>query len=203
MSVNQGGGFVKSDPSQPQPNLQLYFNPISYLAQGKNRRLLSPDPFPAFILSFNPCRPTSRGLIQIRSANALVAPVIRANSLATHSDIADVLAGVHLLRALAATPPLAEFIESEMAPGVALQSDADLLQDFRKRAGTVFHPVGTCRMGPDPETSVVDATLRVYGVEGLRIIDASVFPSVTSGNTNAPTIMVAEKGAALVAQADG
>jgi len=203
MSVNQGGGFVKSDPSQPRPNLQLYFNPISYVAQGKNRRLLNPDPFAAFILSFNPCRPTSRGSIQIRSADPLVAPVIRANSLATDTDIADVLAGVHLLRRLAATPPLAGFIESEMAPGAALQSDAELLQDFRKRAGTVFHPVSTCRMGPDPESSVVDATLRVYGVDALRIVDASVFPTVTSGNTNAPTVMVAEKGAAFVVEADG
>jgi choline dehydrogenase len=203
MSVNQGGGFVKSDPSQSRPNLQLYFNPISYLAQGKSRRALNPDPFAAFILSFNPCRPTSRGHIEIRSANPFDAPAIYANSLATEKDVADVMAGVHLLRSLAASAPLSRFIESEMAPGVALQSDAELLEDFRKRAGTVFHPVGTCRMGPDPETSVVDASLRVYGVEGLRIIDASVFPTVTSGNINAPTIMVAEKGAASIALEEG
>ena len=150
-------------------------------------------------LSFNACRPTSRGHVEIRSANPLEAPAIQPNSLATAEDVADVVAGVHLLRSIAATAPLAHYIESEMLPGSAKQTDAQLLQDFRERAGTVFHPVSTCRMGPDPASAVVDATLRVYGVEGLRVIDASVFPTVTSGNTNAPTIMVAEKGAALIA----
>jgi choline dehydrogenase len=198
MSVNQGGGFVKSDPTQVRPNLQLYFNPISYVAQGKSRRLLQPDPFAAFILSFNPCRPTSRGHIQIRSADPFAAPAIHANSLTTDKDVAEVIAGVRLLRALAGTAPLSRYVESEMAPGIALQSDAELLEDFRKRAGTVFHPVGTCSMGPAPAKAVVDASLRVYGVAALRVIDASVFPTVTSGNTNAPTIMVAEKGAALI-----
>jgi choline dehydrogenase len=199
MSVNQAGAFIKSDPSQSRPNLQLYFNPISYTTQGLKRRQLKPDPFSAFLLSFNACRPTSRGHIEIRSANPFEAPSIHPNSLATEEDVADVVAGVRLLRTLAATAPLSNYIESEMLPGSAQQSDAQLLQDFRQRAGTVFHPVSTCRMGPDPGSAVVDASLRVYGVEALRIIDASVFPTVTSGNTNAPTIMVAEKGAALIA----
>jgi choline dehydrogenase len=198
MSVNQGGGFVKSDALQSRPNLQLYFNPISYTTQGPTRRLLNPDTFSAFILSFNACRPTSRGHIEIRSANPFDAPAIHPNSLATERDTAAVIAGARLLRAISATAPLSNFIESEMHPGIALQSDAELLQDFRERGWSVFHPVSTCRMGPDPATAVVDASLRVHGVEGLRIIDASVFPTVTSGNTNAPTIMVAEKGAALI-----
>jgi choline dehydrogenase len=203
MSVNQAGAFIKSDPARARPNLQLYFNPISYTAQGLKRRLLKPDPFSAFLLSFNTCRPTSRGHIEIRSANPLEAPAIHPNSLATEEDLADVITGTHLLRSIAATAPLSNYIESEMLPGVAKQTDAQLLQDFRERAGTVFHPVSTCRMGPDPASAVVDASLRVYGVEGLRVIDASVFPTVTSGNTNAPTIMVAEKGAALVAAEEG
>ena len=198
MSVNQGGGFVKSDALQSRPNLQLYFNPISYTTQGPTRRLLNPDTFSAFILSFNACRPTSRGHIEIRSANPFDAPAIHPNSLTTERDTAAVIAGARLLRAISATAPLSNFVESEMHPGIALQSDAELLQDFRERGWSVFHPVSTCRMGPDPATAVVDASLRVYGVEGLRIIDASVFPTVTSGNTNAPTIMVAEKGAALI-----
>jgi choline dehydrogenase len=199
MSVNQGGGFIRSNAMRVRPNLQLYFNPISYTAQGLKKRLLEPDPFSAFLLSFNACRPTSRGHVEIRSADPFDAPAIQPNSLATEEDVADVIAGMHLLRAIAATAPLSNYIESEMLPGIAKQTDAQLLQDFRERAGTVFHPVSTCRMGPDPATAVVDASLRVYGVEGLRVIDASVFPTVTSGNTNAPTIMVAEKGAALVA----
>jgi len=203
MSVNQGGGFVKSDHAQARPDLQLYFNPISYVAQGKTRRVLNPDPFAAFILAFNPCRPTSRGRIEIRSSNPFEPPAIHANSLATAKDVADVIAGAHLLRSLAATAPLSRYVEAEMFPGAAVQSDAELLEDFRRRAGTVFHPVSTCRMGPDPATAVVDASLRVYGVEALRIIDASVFPTITSGNTNAPTIMVAEKGAAFIAQEEG
>jgi len=203
MSVNQGGGFIRSEPTRARPNLQLYFNPISYTAQGLKKRLLEPDPFSAFLLSFNACRPTSRGHIEISSANPFDAPLIQPNSLATEEDVADVIAGAHLLRSIAATAPLSEYIESEMLPGVAKQTDAQLLEDFRQRAGTVFHPVSTCRMGPDPASAVVDASLRVYGVEALRVIDASVFPTVTSGNTNAPTIMVAEKGAALVAAEEG
>jgi choline dehydrogenase len=204
MSVNQGGGFVKSNAGQSRPNLQLYFNPISYTAaQGPNRRLLNPDPFPAFLLSFNACRPSSRGHLEIRSANPFDAPAIHPNSLATGHDVAEAIAGVHLLRTIAATAPLSGYVESEMLPGAQKQSDAEVLQDFRERAGTVFHPVSTCRMGPDPATAVVDARLRVYGVEALRIVDASVFPTVTSGNTNAPTIMVAEKGAALIAEDEG
>jgi choline dehydrogenase len=203
MSVNQAGGFIKSDAARSRPNLQLYFNPISYSAQGRKRRLLKPDPFSAFILSFNACRPTSRGRIEIRSANPFEAPAIQPNSLTTEEDVADVIAGVHLLRKIAATAPLSTYVASEMLPGEAQHSDAQLLQDFRERAGTVFHPVSTCRMGPDPASAVVDASLRAYGVEALRIIDASVFPTITSGNSNAPTIMVAEKGAALFAADEG
>jgi choline dehydrogenase len=142
----------------------------------------------------------------LRSARRIPfeAPAIHPNSLATEEDVADVIAGAHLLRSIAATAPLSgTTLNRRCCPEVAKQSDAQLLQDFRERAGTVFHPVSTCRMGPDPASAVVDASLRVYGVEGLRVIDASVFPTVTSGNTNAPTIMVAEKGAALVAAEEG
>jgi len=201
MSVNQGGGFVRSDASQTRANLQLYFNPLSYTATaGLDRRVLNPDPFSAFLLSFNACRPTSRGHIEIRSADPLEAPLIHPNSLSTEHDVREAIAGARLLRTIAATAPLSDYIESEMLPGERVQSEAQLLQDFRARAGTVFHPVSTCRMGPDPASAVVDARLRVYGLEALRIIDASVFPSLTSANINAPTLMVAEKGAALLAQ---
>lgn len=199
MSVNQGGGFVRSDATQGAPNLQLYFNPVSYIQTPlSDRKLLSPDPFPAFLLSFNSCRPTSRGELHIASADPLAPPRIQPNYLSTDADIGDALAGCRLLRRIAAAAPLADVITGEIQPGPAVQSDEELLRDFRARADTVFHPVSTCRMGPDARSNVVDARLRVHGVGSLRVIDASIFPTVTSGNTNAPTVMVAEKGVAML-----
>ncbi len=199
LSVNQSGGFVRSDANQKHPNLQLYFSPVSYTKTPlSERKLLNPDPFSAFLLSHNPCRPSSRGHITLASANPLDHPIIQPNYLATQSDIDDVLAGNRLLRQLARTRPLADLITEEIIPGDQVAGDEALLADFRARADTVYHPTSTCMMGPDHGTSVVDARLRVHGVQGLRIIDASVFPSITSGNTNAPTVMVAEKGAAMV-----
>jgi choline dehydrogenase len=201
MSVNQGGGFVRSDPSQPHANLQLYFNPMTFTtAPGPERRLLMPDPFPAFLVSFSPCRPTSRGHLEIRSASPFDAPAIHLNSLATEHDVLEAIAGTRLLRDIAGTAPLHNYVESEFRPGAEIQSDAERLADFRQRAGSVFHLVSTCRMGPDPTSAVVDARLRVHGIEALRIVDSSVFPTITSGNTNAPTIMVGEKGASLLVQ---
>ena len=199
MSVNQSGGFVRSDPGQDQVNLQLYFSPVSYTKTPLSaRKLLNPDPFSAFLLSHNPCRPTSRGQIELASADPAVHPLIQPNYLSTDKDIADVLAGNQLLRRIARTAPLADLITEELVPGDAVDGDEALLEDFRSRADTVYHPTSTCMMGPDPATAVVDPRLRVYGVQGLRVIDASVFPTITSGNTNAPTVMVAEKGAVMV-----
>jgi choline dehydrogenase len=199
MSVNQGGGFVRSDTSQPRPNLQIYFNPMSFTSTiGPHRRLLRPDPFPAFLISCNSCRPTSRGHLEIRSADPFVQPAIHMNSLATEHDVAEVLSGTQLLRQITAMAPLADYNAGEFLPGPAADSDAARLADFRRRAWSVFHLVGTCAMGPDPASAVVDARLRVHGIEALHIVDASIFPTLTSGNTNAPTIMVGEKGAALI-----
>ena len=199
MSVNQGGGFIRSAPELLAPDLQLYFNPASYTQnRERTRRMMDPDPFPAFLLSFNSCRPTSRGHIGIQSPDAREPPSIVSNYLSTEKDLNDVRVGTRLLRRLAATSPLADAIESEMLPGSSLTTDEELLQDFRKRAGTVFHPVSTCMMGPNAQDAVVDARLRVHGIEGLRVIDASIFPTVTSGNTNAPTALVAWKGADMV-----
>ncbi len=199
MSVNQGGGFVRSAPGEPRVNLQLYFSPVSYTKSPlSERKLLSPDPFSACLLSFNSCRPTSRGHLQIASPDPFAYPVIQPNYLSTEQDVAEARAGNRLLRALAATSPLADIITQELVPGAHLQSDDDLLEDFRTRADTVYHPSSTCTMGPDPATSVVDARLRVHGVDGLRVIDASIFPNITSGNINAPTVMVAEKGAGMI-----
>jgi choline dehydrogenase len=199
MSVNQGGGFIRSSPDKSAPDMQLYFNPASYTGtRTRTRRLMNPDPFPGFLLSFNACRPSSRGHLAIRSADPDMAPAIVPNYLSTARDLADVVLGARLLRRIVSAPPLAALIDSELQPGAALQSDQQLLDDFRQRAGSVFHPVGTCAMGDDPSASVVDARLRVHGIAALRVVDASVFPSITSGNTNAPVTMVAERAAAMI-----
>jgi len=201
MSVNQAGGFVRARPDDPHPTHQLYFSPVSYTRTPlAARRLLNPDPFPAFLLSFNACRPTSRGHLELTSPDPFVAPAIHPNYLATEHDLAQARQGVRMLRTIAQSRPLADIIVEELVPGAALADDDALMDDFRARADTVYHPTSTCRMGPDPHTAVVDGRLRVHGVQGLRVIDASVFPTVTSGNTNAPTVMVAEKGAAMLAQ---
>jgi choline dehydrogenase len=199
LSVNQSGGFVRSDPAQPHVNLQLYFSPVSYTKTPlSERKLLNPDPFSAFLLSHNPCRPTSRGHLELASADAGAHPIIHPNYLATQSDIDDVIAGNRLIRQIARTRPLADIITEELIPGDSVEGDEAQLIDFRARADTVYHPTSTCIMGPDVANSVVDSRLRVHGVDGLRVIDASIFPTITSGNTNAPTVMVAEKGAAML-----
>jgi choline dehydrogenase len=199
MSVNQGGGFVRSRPDVERADLQLYFSPVSYTQTPlADRKLLHPDPFSAFLLSVNACRPTSRGRLRITSPDPRGPPSITPNYLATDQDLADALTGATLLRRLAATQPLAGIIISEIKPGPDINTKAGLLADFRDRADTVYHPVGTCAMGPDPRTAVVDARLRVHGIAALRVIDASIFPTLTSGNTNAPTVMVAEKGADMI-----
>jgi choline dehydrogenase len=199
MSVNQAGAFARSRPGLARPNMQIYFNPLSYgTVTGTERRLLQPDRFPGFLMSFNTCRPTSRGSISITSPDPFVAPAIRPNGLSSAADVADVYEGAQLLRRIASAQPLAQVIESELKPGTELQTAAQLQEDFRQRAGSVFHACGSCAMGPDPRSAVVDHHLRVHGVEALRVVDASVFPTVTSGNTNAPTIMVAEKAAELI-----
>lgn len=199
MSVNQAGGFIRSSPDRAAPDFQLYFNPASYMTtRTRHRRLLNPDAFPGFIMSFQTCRPTSRGHLAIRSADADVAPAIYPNYLSTAEDLRDVLIGGKLLRRLASSAPLATVIEQELQPGPQAQSDEALIQDFRERAGSVFHPVGTCMMGTSATHSVVDGRLRVHGLAGLRIVDASIFPNVTSGNTNGPVAMVAERAATII-----
>jgi choline dehydrogenase len=199
LGVNQGGGFVRSRPGLSDPNMQLFFSPVSYTKAPPGKRpLMNPDPFPGFLISAQPTRPTSRGHLEIRSADPHEAPAIHPNYLSTEYDVQEMLEGTRLLRQFAETPALARLIESEITPGTKVQSDEEMLADCRNRAGTVYHPVGTCRMGPDAGQDVVDVRLRVHGVDGLRVVDASIFPTLTSGNTNAPAIMVGEKGADMI-----
>jgi choline dehydrogenase len=196
MSVNQMGGMVRSSPGLPRPDAQLYFNPLSYQTEYVGKRLLlRPDPFPGFILSFNPCRPTSVGRIDIAAPDPARPPRIVANALSTSQDVADVIAGARLIGRIQETAAMRALIEGAPRFDVARASDEEIVADFRQRGGTVYHPCGTARMAPEAAGGVVDPDLRVYGVERLRVVDASVFPNITSANTNAPTVMVASKAA--------
>jgi choline dehydrogenase len=199
LSVNQGGGFFRARPESPRPDIQLYFSPLTYeKATPGVRALTRTDPFSGFTLSASPCRPTSRGHLQIHSNDPKDAPLIHPNYLSTNHDVEELLAGARFLRRLAEAPSFKAIIAEELKPGRHVQSDEERVADIRARCYSVFHPVSTCRMGPDQRESVVDHRLRVHGLDRLRVIDASIFPAVTSGNTNAPAIMVGEKGADLV-----
>lgn len=199
LSINQCGGFVRSRPDLDQPDQQLYFNPISYkVTPHGERRRFELDPFNGFIICAQPARPTSRGRIDIQGADITVAPKISPNSLSTDEDRRAVIDGGRLCQKLMATKALSALVFQSVAPHLSELDDAGLLADFRARASTVYHPVSTCRMGASSETSVVDNRLKVHGVNGLRVVDASAFPNITSGNTNAPTMMLALKGADLI-----
>ncbi|WP_120495487.1 GMC family oxidoreductase [Kiloniella sp. EL199] len=199
LSINQGGGFIKTRPDLEQPNIQLYFSPVSYTrAPAGTRPMLNPDPFSAFQLGLTNCRPTSRGEIKIKSTDPFEPPMIKPNYLSTDEDVAEILEGVKYLRKMAETKAFKDIIIEEFRPGKDCKTDEELIADIRGYAWTCFHPSGTCRMGPDPEKFVVDHKLRVHGIDALRVIDASTFPNVPSGNTNAAAIMVGEKGADLV-----
>ena len=198
MSVNQAGGFFRSTPAHERPNIQLYFNPLSYRIPVDASASMVPEPYSGFLIAFNSCRPTSRGRVTVASADPATAALIQPNYLSTDLDIADVIEGSRLVRRIASAPSLAAIIDAEVSPSPAAASDESLLDYFRANASSIYHLCGSCMMGQDAKTSVVDARLRVHGIQGLRIVDASVCPNVTAGNINAPTMMVAEKGAAMI-----
>ncbi|HEY0213207.1 MAG TPA: GMC family oxidoreductase N-terminal domain-containing protein [Paenirhodobacter sp.] len=205
LSVNQAGGFFRTASAPADaPNIQLYFNPMSYRIPASTRARLEPEPYSGFLMCFNACRPESRGDIGIISPDPAVAPRIRLNYLATEQDRTEAIEASRLIRDLAAAPSLREIIAEETSPGPACTSDRDILENLRMNGGSIYHLCGTCAMGPDPGTSVVDASLRVHGVRGLRVVDASIFPNITSGNLNAPVMMVAERAAKMIlAGSDG
>ncbi|MFT5590940.1 MAG: choline dehydrogenase [Bradyrhizobium sp.] len=198
MSVNQAGGFFKGTAAEDHPNLQLYFNPLSYTIPNNPNAKLKPDPYSGFLLFFNPCRPTSRGTVEIASRNPAIPAQIRPNYLSTQKDIEEVVQGSRLIRALAQKPGLANVIKKEISPAQSVKSDEDMLQFFREQAGSIYHLCGSCAMGPDASTAVVSAQLKVHGIDGLRVADASIFPNITSGNINAATMMVAERAAEMI-----
>lgn len=199
ISVNQCGGFVRSHEAATQADLQLYCNPISYtLAPSRSGTQIVPDRFAGFILCFQPCRPLSRGQIEIASPDAAVAPRILPHYLSHPEDVAQALRGAQLIRRLQQTAAMRGIIGQSIGPDLAAMDDAAMVEDFRQRASTCYHPVGSCAMGPNPATSVVDARLQVHGIDRLHVVDASVFPNITSGNTHAPTTMLAHKGAQAI-----
>jgi choline dehydrogenase len=198
LSVNQFGGFVRANPNGTRPDVQLYFNPVTYGAGDAARTRIKLDAFSGFYLCFQPTRPTSTGRIDLKDAEFRSAPLIAPNYLSTDKDVEDVVHGGRLMQAIARTRAIRSLIQEPLAPDLTRMNDTDLIADFRARAATVYHPVGTCRMGANIGDSVVDPSLRVHGIERLRVVDASVFPTVTSANTNAPTLMVAQKGADLI-----
>ena len=194
--INQVGGYLCSDPALAVPDMQIYCNPLSYWAAPDGRPFL--DREPGFMLSAQLCRPTSRGEIAIRSADPAAPPLIRPNSLATEYDRAGAHRAIALIDRIAAAPALSAVTQTRLVPAPETRDPDALMEDFRERASTVFHPTSTCRMGRSAQDSVLDARLRVHGLSGLRVVDASAFPAVTSGNTNAPTMMLAVRAAEMI-----
>ena len=199
LSVNQSGGFIRTRDDLEKPNIQLYFSPVSYSLESPDRRaMMSPDPFSAMLLGISNCSPRSRGSVHLRSSDPLKTPIIRPNYLSNEDDVKDLLAGVKILRKLAKTDSFRPVIGEEFRPGPQCQTDEQMIQHIKDTVWTVFHPSSTCRMGSDPKSNVVDSDLKVYGIEGLRVVDASIFPSLVCGNINAATIMVGEKASDLI-----
>ena len=199
LSLNQAGGFIRLRKDAISPDIQIYFSPVSYTrAPVGTRPLMTPDHFAGFLLGFNPCKPTSMGHLEIATPDAADAPLLYANYMSTQHDTDLMRDGMRLMRNIAASPALADVIETEISPGAKLTSDGDLDGFIRNNAWSVFHQCGTCRMGRDPASSVVDPTLKVHGIDGLRVADASIFPDIPTGNTNAVAIMVGEKAADLI-----
>jgi choline dehydrogenase len=204
VSLNQAGGFIRTSPDRVRPNMQLYFQAFStVIPRPGERPILSPDPWPGFSIGWSNCRPKSRGEIMIRSSDPSEAPRITPNALSHEDDVAEMLATGKIVREMATARPLADCIDAELLPGPDITSDEALIDDIRRRSGTVYHPVSTCRMGPDPATSVVDPRLRVHGLQGLRVVDCSIFPNIVTGNTNAAAIATGWRASQLVLQDAG
>lgn len=198
-SINHGGGFFRTSPELSRPDMQLYMQAFSTLLPRVGERpVLTPDPFSGMSLGLSNCRPTSRGHIRIKSPDPLCHPTITANAFSTNQDVDEMLLAVKYVRHIAAQAPLADLIAEELRPGPGVRTDAALIDDIRARAGTVFHPSCTARMGQDAASAVTDPRLRVHGIAGLRVADASSFPTLISGNTNAPAMLVGWRGAAMV-----
>jgi choline dehydrogenase len=194
VGINQGGIFARACPDAATPDVQFHIATLSSDMAGSPTHTFS-----GFTMSVCQLRPQSRGWVRIRSADPLTAPAMQANYLSTQADRETLIAGIRLARRLVATGALSPYVKCEYRPGPAAESDADLLEFARNTGGTIFHPSGTCKMGDASDhQAVVDPELRVHGVDGVRVVDCSIMPTLTSGNTNVPVIMIAEKAADLI-----
>jgi choline dehydrogenase len=194
MAPSQLGAFTRSDPSQPTANIEYHVQPLSLDRFGEPLH-----PFPAFTASVCNLRPTARGHVRIGSADPFAAPKITPNYLSTAEDRKVAADALKLTRTIAAAPALKKYVPQEFRPGIEYQTEEQLAKAAGDIGTTIFHPVGTCKMGrDDDDMAVVDSQLQVRGVSGLRVVDASIMPVITSGNTNSPTIMIAEKAAQLI-----
>jgi len=186
------GLFVRTRPGLASPDVQYQFLAGSFVKPGEEMHN-----FPACQATCIPCRPESRGWLKIRSPYPTLPPAIQPNYLSTQADKDTLIAGLKIARGIFRTAAMQKYVSNEFLPGAATETDEDWLDHIRQTAGTTYHPTSTCMMGVH-ERAVVDAELRVHGIEGLRVIDASIMPTVVSGNTNAATIMIAEKGAKMI-----
>ena len=192
IGINQGGLFTRALPESRTPDVQFHFATLSAELAGAQ-----PHPWPGFTMSVCQLRPESRGAVRIRSADPFEPPSMQPNYLSTELDRRCAVAGVRLARSLAATEALKPYVAEEYRPGAQAQSDEELLEFARNYGATIFHPSGTCKMGSDPR-AVVDDRLRVQGLTGLRVVDCSIMPTLVSGNTHAPVVMIAEKASELI-----
>ena len=192
MAPSQLGVFAKSDPSRETANLQYHVQPLSLDKFGEPLHR-----FPGLTASVCNLRPESRGAVTLKSPDPKEAPAIAPNYLSTPADRQVAVDAIRLTRRIAAAPAMRPYAPEEVLPGDAMQTDEELVRGAGDIGTTIFHPVGTCKMGGDPQ-AVVSDRLKVHGLDNLRVIDASIMPTVTSGNTNSPTIMIAEKGAAMM-----
>jgi choline dehydrogenase-like flavoprotein len=196
----EGGAFVKSDPSQPIPDIQFHSIPWAYPEpndDGPDDPVISKEH--SFTILPGLIYPKSRGDVRLRSPDPMAAPAIDPHYFENDDDVKTLLRAFDMARAIAATKPLSDFLRGEATPGPKVTSETDIRAAMRLYAKTIYHPVGTCRMGVDA-LAVVDAQLRLRGLEGIRVADASIMPTITGGNTNAPSIMIGEKAADLIRQ---
>ncbi|HRY23185.1 MAG: GMC family oxidoreductase N-terminal domain-containing protein [Geminicoccaceae bacterium] len=196
MAPSTLGAFARTDPSFATPNVEYHVQPLSLGRFGEPLH-----PFPAITASVCNLRPTSRGTVRLRSRDPAAPPAIAPSYLATEEDRKVAADAIRLTRTIMAAPALAPYAPEEHLPGPAVATEAELVQAAGALGTTIFHPVGTCRMGPaEDRTAVVDARLRVHGIGGLRVVDASIMPTITSGNTNSPVVMIAEKAARMIVE---